>query len=340
MAALHVTHRNRKRYLKLVQVAISVGLLGYLLSKVELAEVISTLATADPLWLGLAIAMLAIGKIIIGTRWRLLIKVQGVKIPLTSLISSILIGMFFSSVLPTKIGGDVVRAYDVAEKSNDSFANGVGSVVIDRILGVLGLALFAAFTLLLARGAFPYSGAYALLVVAVLIFATTILAFLIYAPITDLISRKLRRLGLDGLSNKIAELREALSLITKSRGVLLIGLTLSLMLQVVIVIHYALLGASLGLEIPLPYFFVAVPIALLILLLPASINGIGLREAVFVYLLGKVSVLPHYAIALSWLAFAMLLLQAIAGGVLFVLRRRPNVRQKNPAEALATEHAS
>ncbi len=326
--------------LKLVRVAISVGLLGYLLSKVESSEVISTLAKADPLWLGLAIAMLAIGKIIIGTRWRLLIEAQGVKIRLTSLISSILIGMFFGSVLPTKIGGDVVRAYDVTEKSDASIAYGLGSVVIDRILGVLGLALFAAFTLLLARGAFPDSGAYALPVVAVLIFATTMLAILIHAPLTDLISRKLHRLGLDGFSNKIVELREALSLMTKSRGVLLIGLTLSLMLQVVIVIYYALMGASLGLVIPFSYFFVAVPIALLILLLPVSINGIGLREAVFVYLLDKVSVSPHDAIALSWLAFAMLLLQAIVGGVLFVLRRRPNVRQTKPAEALSTEHAS
>lgn len=337
MEAIPVANRGRKRFFKLIRLAISLGLLGYLLSKIEFSEVISALSTADPLWLGLAIAMLAIGKIIIGTRWRLLIEAQGVKIPLTSLISSILIGIFFGSLLPTRIGGDAVRAYDVANKGNVSFVSGLGSVLIDRILGVLGLALFAAMALLLARGALPASGAYALLVLVVLLAGIAILATLGHASTMEWILRKLRGIRLEAFSNKIAELGKSVGLIVRSGGVILIGLILSLVLQVVVVIQYALLGASLGLEIPLSYFFVAVPVALLILLLPASIGGIGLREAVFVFLLGNVAVSPHDAIALSWLAFGFLLLQAVVGGILFLLRGRPNVQQTKP---LAVEHRS
>jgi uncharacterized protein (TIRG00374 family) len=314
-----------------------VGLLVYLLSRVEFSEVISALATADPLWLVLALAMLAIGKIIIGTRWRLLIEAQGLRIPLISLISSILTGIFFGSLLPTKIGGDAVRAYDVADKGNASITEGVGSVVIDRALGILGLALFSSFTLLIARGTIELSGGYVGLVVVVLFIAIIAFGMLIYAPIADLVSQKLARHGLESFSSMIIELRKALNSMTESRKAISLGLLLSLILQVFIVIHYALLGESLGLAIPLSFYFVAVPIALLILILPASINGIGVREVIFVYLLGQVSVAPADAIALSWLAFSMLLLQAVIGGVLFALRGRANTQQ---TDTLAAEPRS
>lgn len=334
MSADSISHRGHKWLLRLIRVAMSAGLLAYLLSRVELTEVLATLATTNPSWLGLAVVMLAAGKVILGLRWRVLVKARGLTIPLSSLISSILIGSFFSSTLPTEIGGDAFRAYDVSRKANARLADGLGSVVIDRILGALGLALFATLTLLLGRRAFPAPGGQLALVLAVLVTAIIVLATLAHPAFTGPIQRILHRVGWGGLSEVVSAFGDAVGSMMRSKGALSAGLALTLLLQVVVVIQYAFIAASLGLVIPFSYLLMAVPLALLVLLLPASISGIGLRETVFVYLLGRVSVTPHEAIALSWLAFGMLLLQAGVGAMLFAFRGRPELSRP---EAVATD---
>ena len=63
-----------------------------------------------------------------------------------------------------------------------------------------------------------------------------------------------------------------------------------------------------------------VPVALVVLLVPFSINGIGIREGIFVYLLTGLGVQSKDAIALSWISFGLMLTQGIIGGIIFALR--------------------
>ncbi len=63
------------------------------------------------------------------------------------------------------------------------------------------------------------------------------------------------------------------------------------------------------------------PIAIFVMMLPVTINGIGLREAVFVTLLGYWSVSKPVAIAFAWLEFAGFLAFGLIGGVVYALRR-------------------
>jgi hypothetical protein len=63
-----------------------------------------------------------------------------------------------------------------------------------------------------------------------------------------------------------------------------------------------------------------VPVALVVLLVPFSINGIGIREGIFVYLLTGLGVENKDAIALSWISFGLMLTQGIIGGIIFALR--------------------
>jgi hypothetical protein len=63
-----------------------------------------------------------------------------------------------------------------------------------------------------------------------------------------------------------------------------------------------------------------VPVALIVLLVPFSINGIGIREGIFVYLLTELGVQTRDAIALSWISFGLMLTQGLIGGIIFALR--------------------
>ena len=57
------------------------------------------------------------------------------------------------------------------------------------------------------------------------------------------------------------------------------------------------------------------------MMLPISINGIGVREGIFVFLLGQWGVDPAQALALAWLEYGIILLFGLLGGGLHILRR-------------------
>ncbi len=101
---------------------------------------------------------------------------------------------------------------------------------------------------------------------------------------------------------------------------LLSALLLSVVFQAATVIHYYLIAAALNLPISLLAFFVIVPLAIIIMMLPVSINAIGLREGAFVFFFASYGVSTERAVAFAWLVYGTVLLLGIVGGVVYALR--------------------
>jgi hypothetical protein len=96
---------------------------------------------------------------------------------------------------------------------------------------------------------------------------------------------------------------------------------LALLLQVNVILHYYCISYALSLGVPLMYFFLIIPVVTVVLMIPVFINGIGGREAAFILLLGAFGVTSSEAIAFSWISFGMILIQGIAGGIVYALRK-------------------
>ena len=88
-----------------------------------------------------------------------------------------------------------------------------------------------------------------------------------------------------------------------------------------VVIAYYLLAQSLGLPVPFLNYFLIIPAALLVLMAPVSINGIGLREGAFVFFLGLYGIGRAEAVAFAWIAYGVLLIQGVLGGLVYAFRR-------------------
>ena len=82
-----------------------------------------------------------------------------------------------------------------------------------------------------------------------------------------------------------------------------------------------IVASALGLSVSLMAFFLIVPIAIVVMMIPVSINGIGVREGLFVLLLGVHGVPQAESLAYAWIIYALLLLQGLIGGVVFAFRR-------------------
>lgn len=303
----------------ILKALVSIALIAYLLSQTEYTAVFYSLISADPVYLFLALLTLFLGKLISGYRWQILLLAQNINIPLKSLIASLFVGQFFNSFLPTTIGGDAIRAYDTAVESKET-AKSVTTVFMDRFIGVLALVTLAVLAVPIAMALGEEVSYYLIPVLIVGLICTVGLVVVLNDSLVKVFADALRGMRLIRIADQVNKVYRSIQEMKGDAKVIWTAFGISLLLQVNVVLFHYLISLSLNLNVSIIYFFIIVPIALTILILPFSINGIGLREGIFVFLLAGIGVSASDAIAFSLLSFILVLTQAVIGGIIFALR--------------------
>ena len=92
---------------------------------------------------------------------------------------------------------------------------------------------------------------------------------------------------------------------------------LSLFTQIIGIIIFYTAGLSLNISVPIIYYFLYIPVIQVIVLLPISIAGIGVREGAFVYFFTQLGVSRTQAFSLSLVVFSLSLCLAFIGGIIY-----------------------
>jgi uncharacterized protein (TIRG00374 family) len=260
-----------------------------------------------------------VGKVLTGYRWQVLLAAQGIHIPLKTLIASVFVGQFFNSFLPTTVGGDAMRVYDTAAHSQET-GKSIMSVFADRLIGVFALASLALLGLLVAWSSGEEVGFFFTPVLAVFLVCALGIVLVFNSGLAAWFEKAMRSLRLGNFADRVMRVNWSVHELRDKPGVLLLAFLISIALQINVVLFYYFIGVSLAMGVSLLYFFIIVPVALVVLLVPVSINGIGIREGIFVFLLTALNVAASEAIALSWLSFGLSLTQGVLGGIIFAFR--------------------
>ncbi len=305
----------KRRWLDLLKALVSVALLALLIYRIDLNETLMALRSIN-LWL-LAAAWLLYqsGMFIRSERWRALITSLGYPSSSLRLTALYYVGTFFSTMLPTGFGGDVVKAYELARDVGHA-ADAAGTVLIDRWLGLLVLFIQALVALPFSMGLVPRSIG---LSIGGLGLGALLATLLLFEPGWQ--QRFVSRLPgvLGRLGRKWLELSE-----TAVHGYGRAGLTRALLFSVIFnlvhVINHWVIGLALGVNISPGYYFLLVPIISLSLTLPISISGIGVRESAFVALFALADVPQPQAFAMGLTVFALQISAAIIGSVIYAVQ--------------------
>ena len=316
----------------LFRVAVSAALIAWILRGTDLREVLATFRTADVRYILIAIGLIPIGYLSSVSRWQILLRAQGGDASFGFLTRSLMTGIFFNNLLPSTIGGDAIRAWDTA-RSGVSRGTALTIIVVDRFVGLLALLLFAAIGLLGATRLNEQAPELAFWVIgvgAVMIVAAALL-FLPSSHGPDLLARLGARLpGKWGaLPGKVAEALFAF----QGKGRALAGAFFwSLCLQTMVVLNAWVTARALRIELGLAPFFLMIPLAVFVMMIPVSINGIGVRENLFVFFFAALGVAEASGLAFAWLEYGLLLLQALAGGVVYAISGRGRSERSIPVE--------
>ncbi|GMU39559.1 MAG: hypothetical protein AMXMBFR23_04250 [Chloroflexota bacterium] len=132
----------------LIGLAVSVAFLVLLLAQVDRQETLDALRGMDARWFAPALALLAASVVVRSERWAVILRPV---VPLTTREAATLvtIGLAANNVFPAR-AGEVVRAVLIRRRHGGSSATAIGTIVVERILDGLVLALFLAGTVALA----------------------------------------------------------------------------------------------------------------------------------------------------------------------------------------------
>jgi uncharacterized protein (TIRG00374 family) len=273
------------------------------------------------------------------TRWWLLLRAQDIRIPYRLAHRLTFLGFFFNNVVPGPTGGDVVKAvYAVKRTEGPRRTQAVVTVVIDRVVGLLALALIGAAALVLELDDPQYRELAAF--IGLLLGAFVVASVLFF-------SRRIRRfLRVENLSAKlpggglIRKADEAVFLWRDHKRDVVVALLLSFANQLAIQGLMILFGAALHVTTrtgdPVDWLTYArvLPVAFIVSALPVLPGGWGVREAAFAYCFGLVGVGRNAAVALSVLNGVTQLFWGLLGGVYFLQGRASAVR---PADGGSTD---
>jgi len=329
----------RDKLVTALKIAVSVGLIAYLLSRVGADQVVEAMRSASTNYLYLLIALvLYFGAIAVGSvKWQILLNAQGIEVPLGNLLSYTFVGLFFGNFLPTNVGGDLVRGYDLARDTRLP-AEAAISVLVDRMVGLIAFVFVAVVMALLV----VYSaGQVALWEVGLLaVIALLGLCGVFALMLSNRLRAQVRRLFNLGLLSSLAplydRLSDALSAYRRSYAALAQGFLISiLVLTIGSVVNY-LIAVALGGGISLLHIFLFTPLITFVLLIPISIGGIGLNQSAYVFFFNLVGVPEEKSLVISLIMQAIIIVASLPGGVLWWRQR--SVRQPEPAtEAVADQ---
>ncbi len=303
-----------------LKLALSVGLLAFVLRDTSLQSLWATLRRVQPLWVLAALAAHGVMMAVSVWRWDLLLRAQHVRVPARALSESFWVASLLNNFLPSNIGGDVVRIADTSKPAGSkTLATTV--VLVDRLLGLFALLSVGALGAVAAKAVgIDIPGIWWLQVAA---FVAALVAIPVFAVprLLDALLAPLRALGHPWIIERTALLQDALVRFRARPSSLVGALVGAVVVQVVIVVFYALAARSLAVPLPLFLALVLVPVAMAVQLAPVSINGFGVREAVFSFFFVRFGLGVEAAVAVSLLGSALVMLFSMGGGALFLMRR-------------------
>ncbi|NOZ06687.1 MAG: flippase-like domain-containing protein, partial [Chloroflexi bacterium] len=304
---------------RILRPAVSLALLGYILSHLDRQQLIALWPQLQPLYLLAALTLGLAMMLLSAYKWQLLLRGHGTRVSLATLFRFYLVGTFFNMFLPTSVGGDVRRVYDLTHgHANAELAT--ASVLLDRATGVLAMLIIGSISVFFVplqwRGAalLVLAGtATAVLVLGGAIFITKVQRLL--AGLTNLVlPSTLRRRALAFLDT-LSQYRNRKRLLGAATGI-------GLVFQSVSVFIVFLLSKSLGLHVSLLPFFLFVPVITLATMLPISLNGLGVQDAGYVFLFAQVGLSPPVAFSLSLLFHLYRATIGALGGLVYASGRR------------------
>lgn len=293
---------NRKFWIRLV---VTLGLLGFIATQVDLSGIQLGSPVRVAGGVAVAVVLLVVNQGVTALRWSAILGEDAPDLGYLTRLN--MVGIFFSTFLPTSVGGDAVRAWAIAREVREP-GLGVSSVVLDRVMGLGAMVAYLAIGAVVARQ--MVTGVVDRIEWAVPGWAPWLLLLLVPAGVVAFRRTRLSTWVRQGLRH--------LDRFGRSTYAVLWATLLSFAVQGIYVAVWMVLAAAVGFELPPETFLVTVPVVSLGAMLPVTLSGVGVREGLWILLLAQFGMEPATVTAFSLLYFVAFAATGGLGGAIYL----------------------
>lgn len=272
---------TKKRWVWIAKLLVGLGLLGYVFLRVDWFDFSSRIQEISLPLFGILLICAVVDRSLMGVKWNLLLRANGMQIPLLRVICLYVISNFLGAFTPGNLGADAYRV--MALSSFDKNAAVLSTVVLERAVGMLVQLIFV-------MAALPFSlallGTEGPLVAWMAIIGSAGILSLIFLPVFPPLRRQVDRFFTDRPGRLFQKIHTFLSVFAeqqKNWRVLTVFFLLTFV-ETALFFYISYLVAKVGgLNVSLAFIFSIMPIVMFVLRLPISIQGLGLQEGLFAY---------------------------------------------------------
>jgi hypothetical protein len=316
---------------RVVQISVTVGLLALLAWSVETRDVLSFLQRIDLVYGGAALALLLLQNELVTRRWTVVLKAFVPPPTHFRMLRIVYLALFAQLFLPTSIGGAFVRA-GMLFRAGVSLGVAANSVILDRLIALGGLILFAAVFLPAVSVPWTVDQEVRRLGFIIAGIAVASLATVIGALKLQPLTYWLSLLNRTPIRHLLTPVQAAASNLKNPRRIVA-ALALSLAAQLVTICAVFVLAMGMGLSVRLIDCLLVMPPVMLIASLPISISGWGVREGAMMVAFGLLDVPKEAALALS-VQFALLgYLAATPGALAWLIEVNARANKRTSEDA-------
>jgi uncharacterized membrane protein YbhN (UPF0104 family) len=286
----------------ILQLAVSFVLFIFLLTLIDFSQFFRALLKIKIGYIAIALVLFPVGQLISVVKWRYLARPLGIQKDLKPMVGLYFMGSFFNFIMPTSIGGDITRGLYLSPDSGKTRIAFL-SVLVERGSGVVSHLILASIIFLTSYGAvFPRFLRFGFPIVS-------LLAILFLAVLPVVLNRTRTKLKEIICGDLIVFWRKP--------WIGVVAVFYSMLFHTLLVVIHVCVARALSLPIPFAYHFITVSLASLAGLLP-SFNGIGVRDAVYIYLLSFVGISPTGGLLFSICWFLIMAVSGFIGAIVYV----------------------
>ncbi len=316
---------KRKSILNFIRIAVTTALLVFVFHKADLLtlqgwrDLFSTFSSANLALVAISILLVFVSDFASSIKWFCLARACNLEVSLWRLYAYYIVGRFFSMVLPSSIGGDVVRINELGRYTG-RYADSAAVVFVERFSGLAMLVVLAAIAVIINLQTFNMPW----LTVA-LSTGVAGVAFICWIIINDRPFNFIdRHFGhkfalVSSFLKKLGKFRKAVLVFKDKPGALWLAVFNSLLFYFLSICNVWVSILAFGGDASFTSMLVAVPIIMFIMNLPFSIGGIGITEFAYSFTLNLFGVSPAVALSTILLMRIKTLLAAGLGGLAYPL---------------------
>jgi len=283
---------NNKIVKFVVKLIISLAFVAWLIFEIDWLQVWGYLKELSLVSIVLYVAVLLLGMMISAWKWKMLLAHKNISISLKKSFQLYLTGAFINNFMPSTIGGDTYRAYQIG-KDSKRFSAVSSSVVFDRVTGLFAVILLTGLIAIFRWNEISKFAELKLAVIAVLIIMHAIIFFGILTKFSfwKKIAGKFPKIVQD-FAIELAHYKED--------GAYLKAIGISILFSVVgLGLVNWILFSGLGITVGIWQYLSVIFLISIISALPISINNIGLKEWAYVTFFGFFGVPASAVVAVA-----------------------------------------